>query len=174
MADLEAEVEEADSEWEDGLEEAIEASKIENKQNGHGNESTDADGDSEMIDAHREGPTTTAEPIANGHIRAEKESTPNQHHNIPVLRGGPSSSAIPASVISASAITPPRAIPGRNESPSTRAELAPGQVVADGPMTPRNDAGPFVLDGGAGRSSTGRDRGDAVSLNHPSADEEEA
>ncbi|KAK0825160.1 hypothetical protein LTR73_007114 [Friedmanniomyces endolithicus] len=30
--------------------------------------------------------------------------------------------------------------------------LASGVVMADGPMTPRNDAGPFVLDGSAGRS----------------------
>ncbi|TKA57313.1 hypothetical protein B0A55_12841 [Friedmanniomyces simplex] len=33
--------------------------------------------------------------------------------------------------------------------------LASGVVVADGPMTPRNDAGPFVLDGSAGRSGMG-------------------
>lgn len=174
VADLEAEVEEAESEWDEDLEEAIEASKNETQQNGHGNESTDADGDSEMMDAHPPGPSTIAEPVTNGHTRVEKESTPSQHHDTPALRQGPSPSTIPASVISTSATTPPRAIPGRNESPSTRIELAPGQVVADGPMTPRNDAGPFVLDGGAGRSSTGRDRGDAVSLNHPSADEEEA
>ncbi|KAK3624498.1 hypothetical protein LTR56_011717 [Elasticomyces elasticus] len=30
--------------------------------------------------------------------------------------------------------------------------LAEGGMIADGPMTPRNDAGPFVLDGSAGRS----------------------
>ncbi|KAK1084088.1 hypothetical protein LTR33_002869 [Friedmanniomyces endolithicus] len=30
--------------------------------------------------------------------------------------------------------------------------LASGVVMGDGPMTPRNDAGPFVLDGSAGRS----------------------
>jgi E3 ubiquitin-protein ligase DMA1/2 len=169
VADLEAEVEDVESEWEDGLEEAIEASKSETKQNGHGNESTDADGDSEMIDTHTPGPSTTAEPITNGHVRGERQSTPNEHHDTPARRRGSSQSAIPASVISTTAITPPRAIPGRHESPSTRIDLAPGQVVADGPMTPRNDAGPFVLDGGAGRS-----RDDAVSLNHPSADEEEA
>ncbi|KAK3111704.1 hypothetical protein LTR53_012771 [Teratosphaeriaceae sp. CCFEE 6253] len=34
---------------------------------------------------------------------------------------------------------------------TTQFALASGIVMADGPMTPRNDAGPFVLDGSAGR-----------------------
>jgi len=38
--------------------------------------------------------------------------------------------------------TPPRAIPPRG-----------GHINGEGPMTPRNDAGPFVLDGGAGRTA---------------------
>lgn len=38
--------------------------------------------------------------------------------------------------------------------------LAPDRAH-DGPMTPRNDAGPFVLDGSAGRAGTTRLRDDS-------------
>jgi hypothetical protein len=47
------------------------------------------------------------------------------------------------------AVTPARPIPVRGHP---RTELSPGRAPDGGPMTPRNDAGPFVLDGGAGRS----------------------
>jgi hypothetical protein len=41
--------------------------------------------------------------------------------------------------------------------PTTRDGLTPDRVQ-DGPMTPRNDAGPFVLDGSAGRAAASRMR----------------
>lgn len=46
----------------------------------------------------------------------------------------------------------------RPSTPGTmeRFASAAGIIVAEGPMTPMNDAGPFVLDGGAGRSQGGR------------------
>ena len=55
----------------------------------------------------------------------------------------------------ASSATPPRNIPPRTNS-NSRFELSPAVNggVNDGPMTPRNDAGPFVLDGSAGRTTT--------------------
>jgi len=50
---------------------------------------------------------------------------------------------------SASSLAAPRPIPARQVN---NYELSPGTSGAsEGPMTPRNDAGPFVLDGGAGR-----------------------
>nr|POF14160.1 hypothetical protein CFP56_03184 [Quercus suber] len=45
----------------------------------------------------------------------------------------------------------------RSTTPTSNTPFAlasPSQMVADGPMTPRNDAGPFVFDGTAGRPET--------------------
>ncbi|KAL2357626.1 hypothetical protein BJ546DRAFT_1058201 [Cryomyces antarcticus] len=43
---------------------------------------------------------------------------------------------------------------GTADTPMTPAQiaLAPDLMIAEGPMTPRNDAGPFIFDGSAGRS----------------------
>lgn len=63
---------------------------------------------------------------------------------------------------SSSSLAAPRAIPARSGSQSHNFDLRAANgsgVVAEGPMTPRNDAGPFVLDGGAGRNSTGSNSG---------------
>ena len=165
-------MEEADSEWEDGLDEAIEASKQESKSDAHANSGTDADGDMEMPDAvgsetisHEAEASTTAQlPIDNESIALEGQN------NQASASGGP---VAPVSVPSAT-LTPPRPIPARKTSPSGRYELGLGQIVADGPMTPRNDAGPFVLDGGAGQSSAGRERGSTVSLANPTTGDDRA
>lgn len=52
--------------------------------------------------------------------------------------------------------------PIRSATPTSTAQfaLAAGILANDGPMTPRNDVGPFVLDGSGGR---GREVGDIVS-----------
>jgi hypothetical protein len=47
-----------------------------------------------------------------------------------------------------SALSVPRSIPRRT------GELTPGALASENVMTPRNDVGPFVLDGGAGRTSS--------------------
>lgn len=68
--------------------------------------------------------------------------------------------------IPSSSVTQPVAInlTGNNENsglaplyPNNSNGLSP-ERVHDGPMTPRNDAGPFVLDGSAGRASNSRPR----------------
>jgi E3 ubiquitin-protein ligase DMA1/2 len=64
---------------------------------------------------------------------------------------------------SSASLSTPRPIPPRpgtarsNSSPeTTQYALTPGTALhAEGPMTPRNDAGPFVLDGGAGQAQRG-------------------
>jgi hypothetical protein len=65
---------------------------------------------------------------------------------------------------SSSSLSTPRPIPSRpgtarsQSSPdATQYALTPGNAPgAEGPMTPRNDAGPFVLDGGAGQQRGSR------------------
>jgi len=116
-------VEEADSEWEDYLQDAIEASL--------GKEipappappaqappaiPVDTDGDHEMGDA------------------IENTTAPNPAPTVP-----------PAG----SASTTARTIPARSIL------VANGVTNREGPMTPRNDAGPFVLDGGARPGAVG-------------------
>lgn len=46
----------------------------------------------------------------------------------------------------------------RTPSPSGRLPVCAGDLLSghDGPMTPRNDAGPFVFDGSAGRAASAR------------------
>ena len=171
MADLEADVEEADSEWDDGLDEAIEASKKESITDVHAQSGTDADGDSEMVDSG--GLETTsheAGTVANGQLPINEDSIALESHSIQTSHIAAPSTPVPVPIPS-STLTPPRPIPPRKSSPG-RYELVPGQTVADGPMTPRNDAGPFVLDGGAGQASTNRDRGSTISLTNPPADDE--
>jgi hypothetical protein len=173
VADLEADVEEADSEWDDGLDEAIEASKKDSNADVHAQSGTDADGDSEMIDSAGLGTTRhEAGTDTNGQLPIDEDSIAlESHNNQPSHPVGP---APPVPVpIATSTLTPPRPIPPRKSSPG-RYELVPGQTVADGPMTPRNDAGPFVLDGGAGQSSTNRDRGSTISVTNPPQDDERA
>jgi hypothetical protein len=48
-----------------------------------------------------------------------------------------------------------RDIPTPSGTGIRRYELTPGTLMTEAVMTPRNDVGPFVLDGGADRNSTG-------------------
>jgi E3 ubiquitin-protein ligase DMA1/2 len=52
--------------------------------------------------------------------------------------------------------------------PSTSAERLVVETVVDGPMTPRNNAGPFVFDGSAGRNAAVRSASEAFQTMHPS------
>ena len=56
-----------------------------------------------------------------------------------------------------SSAVPPRDIPtpASSGSGTRRYELTPGPLSTENVLTPRNDVGPFVLDGGADRGSTG-------------------
>ncbi|KAK6080697.1 FHA domain-containing protein [Seiridium cupressi] len=52
--------------------------------------------------------------------------------------------------------TSPTAVNGSNSSTNTRRTPSPpnrGTIIHEGPLTPRNDAGPWVFDGDAGRAS---------------------
>lgn len=84
-----------------------------------------------------------------GTLTAPTASTSSRTQPMPIASSaaaGPASKQrVPANDLLAAA--------ARSATPTshTHFELAAG-VMADGPLTPRNDAGPFVLDGSAGRS----------------------
>lgn len=88
--------------------------------------------------------------------REERENTPSPDvdgHATQVEIEEPSASGSG----SGSANVPARNIPtpSANGDGTRRYELTPGPLNAENVMTPRNDVGPFVLDGGANRDSTG-------------------
>jgi hypothetical protein len=173
VADLEADVEEQEDEWEeDSLEAAIEASKQETE-----SKASIMDEDEEP-DGVRTGRAMDPIPSSRkvGEVEAVEGSIrPEDYSAVPTAEDDdltalshlsihptedtiletPARSVTPpelANQASASALAAPRPIPGRAGSSY---ELHPGTPGVEGPMTPRNDAGPFVLDGGAGRSSAG-------------------
>lgn len=58
---------------------------------------------------------------------------------------------------------PPELISARSATPTTTTPFALGAtIISEGPLTPRNDAGPYLVDGGPG---SGRERGAMDSLN---------
>jgi E3 ubiquitin-protein ligase DMA1/2 len=70
----------------------------------------------------------------------------------PTARQADSSDVIPANLDVESSMRS-----DRTPSPNSRFPLSIGDTSGpDGPMTPRNDAGPFVLDGSAGRAAGAR------------------
>jgi hypothetical protein len=182
VADLEADVEEQEDEWEeDSLEAAIEASKLDDASH---TQAGAAANDQDVLDDEEEpdGVRTprAMEPIPSPRQGAEIEavagpSIGEEYNGCPSADDDdlttishldlhspeiPESEALErsetppelANNASVSALAAPRPIPGRAGSSY---ELHLGTTGVEGPMTPRNDAGPFVLDGGAGRSSTG-------------------
>jgi hypothetical protein len=103
----------------------------------------DTDGDSPMPDAVHAPPARPAplppavEFATAGAEQGQRPSNlPNSIHPPQQENGISTTAALP--------------IPGRNVSPGTRRYELMTNGVSEGPQTPRNDAGPFVLDGGAG------------------------
>jgi hypothetical protein len=163
--DLEADIEETESDWEaedPDLQQAIEASKQDSNiapNPGQANNSTparprvslDHEGDSPMPDAVSDSvllsrTASMAAPARPAPTAPPPDAGPNLS-TINYLDGIVSSE--PAVI--APSPTPPRNIPPRMQN--QRHDLAGvNGIVVDGPMTPRNDVGPFVLDGSAGRS----------------------
>jgi hypothetical protein len=142
--DLEADIEDNESEWEEAevadeqLQLALEVSKQPSSTSK--TSQVDQNGDSIMVDAPSIPPPPAGVPQ-----RAAPSPPSQQHPNggLSFIEAG--SFMNPISLAS----TPPRNIPGRNGG--SRIELLhPNGSGQEGPMTPRNDAGPFVLDGGAG------------------------
>lgn len=152
VADLEADVEEAEEDWEeDSIEEALAASRQDPVTGSAGGSST------EEPDGGRTPRAMEPLPdLPNGHAVV----SPTDHADL-----GPSLSSISTleddevtQVVQLAATTAsaPRAIPVRSTpgpAGTTSYELTVGPPGHEGPMTPRNDAGPFVLDGGAGATT---------------------
>jgi E3 ubiquitin-protein ligase DMA1/2 len=175
--DLQADIEEVESEWEDEIElqQAIEASKKDNSTSAtslaantipsHQRPSVDQDGDSPMPDhiPHSSAPVPQRPPPPPPTESQSDAALINQTLEQRLQTGTGASSA-----------TPPRDIPPRansNSNSNSRFELAPSVngIVTDGPMTPRNDAGPFVLDGGAGRTTAATSGAPVSGGNRPRA-----
>lgn len=151
VADLEADVEEAEEDWEeDSIEEALAASRIEGEASGTGGNSSE--------EPNVVLPSRAKEPapnFSNGHAAASPASESDLGTLLsPVATlEDEQTRVVPVQSATASA---PRAIPIRSTPgpAGTRSyELEVGPPVHEGPMTPRNDAGPFVLDGGAGATT---------------------
>jgi hypothetical protein len=177
MADLEADIEEAESDWEEDLQEAIAASKLEKQDaadakgatassttasQSNGTEpdpvaterqlSRDSDGDCAMMDVVHPAPDRPAPlpppppppPAAEQAVAAAEVD--DIFGSIPIgtvlpYNGTYGSASIPIR----SRYDPPEAT-RQYELPLRRYELTTSGP-AEGPVTPRNDAGPFVLDG---------------------------
>ncbi|QDS77329.1 hypothetical protein FKW77_004927 [Venturia effusa] len=151
VADLEADVEEAEEDWEeDSIEEALAASRLEGDANGTGGSS------SEEPDGVRT--PRAMEPmsdLSNGHSASSSADDIDFGTSLsPVATLDDEATQIES--IQSTTVSAPRAIPVRSTPGSTGTtayELTVGPPVQEGPMTPRNDAGPFVLDGGAGATT---------------------
>ncbi|KAL9065797.1 MAG: hypothetical protein Q9157_007358 [Trypethelium eluteriae] len=156
MADLEADVDDPLSDFEEEWEEAPAETQEKEAVTGamssvaehpiiHANGDTDEDGTSGV-----EGDDHTALPsqLENPSPRFDNNPTdPDSDSSLRVPRAAPvpigGSSSISAGLNGQ--LSPPGSA---TQFALTRAETA----ASDGPMTPRNDAGPFILDGSAGRA----------------------
>ncbi|KAF2666995.1 SMAD/FHA domain-containing protein [Microthyrium microscopicum] len=165
VADLEAEVEEQESDWEEDLKEAIEQSKqspaiapttLDPKIMEEPQHEVDDEGDSLMADAINPAPGRPAPPPpAVEPVSAPIAATAGAESNLNGIPAVTTSPPPPPPPPNGSVMSAARPIPNRNPSPGTRRYdlLSNGNgVPTEGPMTPRNDAGPFVLDGGAGQA----------------------
>jgi hypothetical protein len=149
-------VEEAEEDWEeDSIEEALAASRRESENSGEGGSS------SEEPDGVRTPRAMEPLPdLPNGHAvvsPSEDESIIGDSLSPISTLDDEETQTVPIA-LSQSFTTPsaPRSIPIRSApgpAGTTSYELTVGPPGHEGPMTPRNDAGPFVLDGGAGTTT---------------------
>ncbi|KAK5720474.1 hypothetical protein LTR17_014950 [Elasticomyces elasticus] len=180
VADLEADVEpveedEMEFEEEEVEEEAEDGASREEEVEGQRQGSSDTDELALSNRLVRGGASTEddedlAELLGNASLGPSSSS---QHNSSSDLSAAPSTPGkLTATATRPVAISPP---PGQRSSASDLlgagafsttptstmqfALLAEGGMIADGPMTPRNDAGPFVLDGSAGRHDAAMGRG---------------
>jgi hypothetical protein len=162
--DLEAEIEEVESAWEDDdkfdVKQEVDESKM-SKDNSPSNinhnttpirsrQPVDQDGDSPMPDIVSEAPPL--QPTVSAPLRAAPPPPPQpeSHSNSMSLNHLVDRLVQAESPALSSTSTPPRAIPPRTSARTRQDPLYVHGQGNEGPMTPRNDAGPFVLDGGAG------------------------
>jgi E3 ubiquitin-protein ligase DMA1/2 len=164
VADLEADVEDPGEfeEWDDDVEQT--------------NGESEENGKSQQEDRHLT-PRASAAPIleapeaqTNGHVDLTDLEAAISNISIADSLNGIANLPMPdpatpqrfVSPAPSSSVTQPVAINivNNNENPGLSPLFPTGtdglspERVADGPMTPRNDAGPFVLDGSAGRGSS--------------------
>jgi len=177
VADLEADVEEQQEEWEeDSIEAAIEASRRDSEPGPGAEDGEGTDGvrtprameplHDSQIGASRGGingggvsPTEVADDLTALSLDPLGQIRPPTPVSSPELEDEPTPSIQdPSNQGSVSALAAPRPIPARTTGSASSYELAVGPLVHEGPMTPRNDAGPFVLDGGAGTTTAGDGR----------------
>lgn len=170
--DLEAEIEEVESEWEEE-EQGVTKQELDAISHAYANaenvpktamhptttpirprQPIDQDGDSPMPDIVSEAPPI--QPTVSAPLRPAPPPPPGQESqtkpapaNHPVDRLAETDPTIPSSTS-----TPPRAIPPRTSARTRQDAPFVNANGNEGPMTPRNDAGPFVLDGGAGTGRT--------------------
>ena len=171
--DLEADIEEQESDWEEDLQEAIEASKREkeSQQTGGATEQSQVNGQAspaidrevDMLDEaqpslappQRPAPGPPAPPSVEPPTPpAAPLYSPLPQRSTPVSMMPPPSPLTPGDAPLSS--SQPRAIPPRSAARGELGSVANGFASAaangdGGPLTPRNNAGPFVLDGAAGR-----------------------
>lgn len=163
VADLEADVEEAEEDWEeDSIEEALAASRQDSENGGgEGSSSEEPDGvrtprAMEPLPDHPNGhavvsPTDDDEGVLGDSLSPISTLDDEETQVVLIAHSVPLSTTASA----------PRAIPIRSTpgpAGTTSYELTVGPPGHEGPMTPRNDVGPFVLDGGAGTTTADNGR----------------
>lgn len=169
VTDLEADVDEPNEDWDDSLDDALvaEAGDDAHDTTHLSLEDQPADADNHARSRNETDDSGLAAVLGSVSLRD------GAGHDAPSSTA--SSRPVPISSRNASV-----SAAGRDEDlnatvrPSTPGTLerfasAAGLAVAEGPMTPMNDAGPFVLDGGAGRPQSGR-RVQIESLDQAAAD----
>jgi len=169
MADLEADVEDLQDEWDDSeeIEQAIEASRKESTGSVERNTNGDVSKEGGVAESQEQSNITRERIIEEEEVDVISLQQSEDGDDDGALLDATAQLSISdhQGEQSSSSLTTPRPIPLRpgtsrsHSSPDNiQYVLSPGIAPGvEGPMTPRNDAGPFVLDGGAGqRGSRGR------------------
>lgn len=100
--------------------------------------------------------TSQSTPLTQQPPQPSPQTSPQRHPLSPAFTSSPIAQPVPimnsgVNPSNNSGLFPGRSIPSDS---SIQYALSPDRVVApECPMTPRNDAGPFVFDGSAGRGS---------------------
>jgi hypothetical protein len=165
VADLEADVEEQEEEWEeDSIEEALVASRQDSEicaESGSSSEEHDGVRTPRAMEPLPDLPNGHAmvSPADNlqealvASLSPVSTTDDDETQTVPITRG--------IDLQHTASTSAPRAIPIRSApgpAGTTSYELTVGPLGHEGPMTPRNDAGPFVLDGGAGTTTADNGR----------------
>ena len=171
MADLEADVDEPPSDFEDEWEEVPEEAQ-ENEEITEASSSAveqpaiHADDDTDELEDPDDGEDDGHTALASqpGGITSHLDDRPVSPVEEPVLHA-PRATPVPIGI----SLSVPAGPDGQISPPDLASQYALARAETagpDGPMTPRNDAGPFVLDGSAGRSERRPGIGNLESVVH--------